>query len=192
MNAYTLNFDAIAKVSDEVFNQLCVANPDLKLELTATGELVIMAPTGGETGNINFELGLEFGLWNRQKQLGKCFDSSTCFQLNNGAHYSPDVAWIEQERWDALTPADQKQFPPIAPDFVLELMSPSDRLKDARKKMAEYLDGGVKLGWLIDRERQQVEIYRTGQPVEILSKPTTLSGEDILPEFTLNLTLVWH
>ncbi len=181
----------MGKVTDETFYQLCRNNPDIKFERNSKGEIIIMSPTGGETGNINAELLIEFGFWNRQYKLGKLFDSSTCFKLPNGANRSPDIAWIKQERWDTLTPEEREKFPPICPDFILELLSPSDSLKDTQKKMEEYQDNGVKLGWLINRKKKQVEIYRLNQTKEILTSSQTLSGENILPNFTLNLQILW-
>jgi len=186
-----INLNPIIQLTEDQFYQLCRANPDIKFERNAKGEIIIMSPTGGETGNRNAEIIIEFGIWNRQSKLGKLFDSSTAFKLPNGADRSPDVAWIKQERWDALTPEQKETFPPIAPDFVLELMSPSDSQRDTQAKMQEYIENGVKLGWLINRKTRQVEIYRQGQEVEILDNPTTLSGEDILPGFVLDLQIVW-
>lgn len=187
MTAITFNLDSIVKLTDDQFYQLCRENPDVKFERNAKGEIIVMPPTGGETGNFNIEIGADFVIWNRQTKLGVCFDSSTCFKLPNGANRSPDVAWIRKERWDALTPEQKKKFPPIAPDFVLELMSPSDNLADTQAKMREYVDSKVKLGWLINPQGKQVEIYRQSQPVEILDSPSELSGEDILPGFILDL-----
>ena len=191
MSAVTINFNPVVKLSDEQFYQLCQVNPDVKFERNGEGEIIIMSPTGGETGTRNFELAVEFGIWNRKAKLGVCFDSSTCFKFPNGADRSPDVAWIRQERWDALTPAQKEQFPPIAPDFVLELMSPSDSLKETQDKMQEYMTNQVRLGWLINPKTRCVEIYRQGQAVEMLVSPTELSGGDILPDFVLNLKDVW-
>jgi Uma2 family endonuclease len=192
MNAVTVNFNPIIELTDDQFYQLCRANPDVKFERNAKRELIIMSPTGGETGNYNFEIAADLAIWNRQNRLGVCFDSSTCFSLPQGGDRSPDVSWIKQERWDALTPEEKEKFPPIAPDFVLELMSPTDSLKKTQEKMQEYMDSGVKLGWLINRKTRRVEIYRLGQPVEVLESPTELSGEDILPGFVLNLQNVWN
>ncbi|MBU7582851.1 MAG: Uma2 family endonuclease [Nostoc sp. TH1S01] len=192
MTAITFNLNAIVKLTDEQFYQLCRENPDVKFERNTKGELIVMPPTGGETGKSNFEIAVEFGIWNRQTKLGVCFDSSTCFKLPNGANRSPDVAWIKQDRWDALTPQEKAKFPPIAPDFVLELMSPSDELAETQAKMQEYMDNQVQLGWLINPPAKQVEIYRKGKPVEILDSPTQLSGEDILPGFILDLAIVWN
>ncbi|MBF2058158.1 MAG: Uma2 family endonuclease [Cyanobacterium sp. T60_A2020_053] len=191
MTAYTINFDVISKIDDEKFYQLCRHNPELKLEQNEKGELIIMSPTGGETGRFNSELNVEFGIWNRQKKLGYIFDSSTCFKLPKGGSRSPDVAYIQKERWDNLTQEEKIKFPPIAPDFILELMSKTDSLKTLREKMAEYMDNGVKLGWLINPDQKEVEIYRQGQEKEVLNNPKTISGEEVLPEFILDLSLIW-
>lgn len=181
----------VIDLTDEQFYQLCRANPDVKFERDATGKILIMSPSGGTTGNRNFEIGADFAIWNRQAQLGVCFDSSTGFRLPNGATRAPDVAWIEQSRWDALTPQQQEKFPPIAPDFVLELMSPSDTLEETQAKLREYIENGVRLGWLIERKTRRVEVYRSDQSVEVLSNPTLLEGETVLPGFVLNLAIVW-
>ena len=183
------------RVTPEQFEQLAFAEQLARLELTDTGELIVMSPTGGEAGEKNFNLYIDLGIWNRQTRLGKAFDSSTIFALPTGARRSPDVSWIELERWDNLTLEEKRGFPPIAPDFVIELVSPSDlknqRYEDLQLKMQEYLDNGVKLGWLIEPSAKTVEIYRYGQPVEILNNPQTLSGEDVLPGFTLDLTEIF-
>ena len=192
MTAVTLNLKPIIELTDDQFYQLCRSNPDVKFERNAKGEIVIMSPTGGETGNWNFEIAVDFGIWHRQTPLGVCFDSSTCFKLPNGSDRSPDVAWIRIERWNELTSEEKEKFPPIAPDFVLELMSPNDSLRDTQAKMQEYMDSGVRLGWLINPKTRRVEIYRQGQPPEILQSPTELSGEDVLPGFVLNLQLIWE
>jgi Uma2 family endonuclease len=174
------------------FDQLARINTDVRLELTAKGKLIIMPPTGGTAGGRNFELCIDLGNWNRQTQLGIAFDSSTVFALPNGARRSPDVAWVKSDRWNALSPEQQDGFPPLAPDFVIELVSPSDlqsqRYEDLQAKMVEYLDNGAQLGWLIDLERQRVEIYRPGRDPEILESPQTLSGETVLPGFELDLS----
>lgn len=191
MNALSFNLDPIIKLTDDQFYQLCQVNPNVKLERNALGDLLIMPPTGGETGKRNATLISRFIVWNEQSQLGEVFDSSTCFKLPNGADRSPDVSWVRQDRWDVLTPDEKEKFPPIAPDFVLELMSPSDSLKATQIKMQEYIDNGVKLGWLINRQNRTVEIYRLGQSVEVLQLPVMLSGEEILLGFNLNLNFVW-
>ncbi|GCL47105.1 Uma2 family endonuclease [Microcystis aeruginosa] len=179
------------QLSDEQFFQLCQDNRDLRLERNAKGDLIIMPPTGGETSNSNAGITAQLWLWNNLHKLGVVFDSSTGFKLPNGADRSPDAAWIPLEKWQALTPQQKERFLPLSPDFVIELMSASDNLETARKKMQEYLDNGTRLGWLINRKTRQVEIYRQGQAVEILTNPESLSGENILPEFSLNLTLIW-
>jgi Uma2 family endonuclease len=191
MTAYTIDFSSVLEITDEQFYQLCRKNPDIKFERNARGELIVMSPTGGETGNKKIEIAGDFVFWNRQNQLGKLFDSSTCFQLPNGANRSPDIAWIKQSRWDQLTPEEKEKFPPIAPDFVLELMSPSDSLTATQAKMQEYIENQVKLGWLIERKNRYVEIYRLGKSVEQLNSPTNLSGEEVLPGFILDLQIVW-
>lgn len=187
MTAITINFNNILKLNDDQFYQLCRDNPDIKFERNIRGEITIMPPTGGETGKHNASIIADFVIWNRQTKLGVVFDSSTCFKLPNGSNRSPDVSWIKLERWNQLTPQQKEKFPPIAPDFVLELMSPSDNLKDVQNKMLEYMNGGVKLGLLIDRKNRRVEIYRQGKEVEILDSPKSLSGEDILPGFVLDM-----
>lgn len=191
MSVFTISLEPVIHITDEQFYELCQANPDVKLERSAAGELIVMAPTGGETGSYNSEINADFVIWNRQTRLGKVFDSSTCFKLPEGGDRSPDVAWVALERWNALSPEQQRKFPPIAPDFVLELLSPTDSLEKTQAKMQEYMRSGVKLGWLIDRDNHRVEIYRTGQPVEVLTAPSQLSGENVLPGFVLSLETVW-
>lgn len=190
MTAFIINLEPVIHMTDKQFYQLCRANPDIKFERNATGELIVMAPTGGETGSYNSEINADFVIWNRQTQLGKVFDSSTCFKLPGGGDRSPDVAWVALERWNKLSHEQQRKFPPIAPDFVLELLSPTDSLEKTQAKMQEYINSGVRLGWLIDRDNRRVEVYRAGQPVEVL-KPAELSGENVLLGFVLNLELVW-
>ena len=190
MTAITINFNNVVKFSDDQFYQLCRDNPDVKFERNESGEIIVMSPTGGETGKCNASIITDFVIWNRQTKLGEVFDSSTCFKLPNGSDRSPDISWIKLERWNALKPEQREKFPPIAPDFVLELMSPSDSLRETQAKMQEYINAGVKLGWLIDRKTRRVEIYRQGQPKEVLESPTSLSGEDILPGFVLDLQII--
>ena len=179
-------------VTHEQLVELAIANRDLQLERTVTGELIVMTPTGSITGNRNLDIEGQLWLWNRQARLGKTFNSSTGFHLPNGADRSPDAAWVRQDRWDALTPAQQEEFAPLCPDFVLELRSTHDNLPPLQAKMQEYVTNGACLGWLIDRKNQTVEIYRQGQSVEILARPMSLSGEDVLPGFILDLTEVWR
>ncbi|ACK69169.1 protein of unknown function DUF820 [Gloeothece citriformis PCC 7424] len=176
------------ELTEEQFFQLCRDNDDLRFEKTSNGRLIIMSPTGSDTSDRNAELTYQLRAWNRQNKLGKTFDSSGGFRLPNGADRSPDASWIKLERWNRLTPTEQEKFAPICPDFVVELMSPSDSLKETRDKMREYRENGARLGWLINRKNQQVEIYRPDQEVEILNQPTSLSGEDVLPGFVLDLS----
>jgi Uma2 family endonuclease len=190
MTAITLNLDSIVNLTDEQFYQLCQTNRDVRFERTAKGELVIMPPTGGETGKKSGDIFGELWLWNRQQKLGVAFDSSTGFKLPKGADRSPDAAWVRLERWEALTLEQRQKFPPLAPEFVVELCSASDDLKPLQDKMQEYLDNGVRLGWLIDPQNQQVEIYRQRRQVEVLQSPTVLSGEDVLPGFVLDLSQI--
>ncbi|MFP4009664.1 MAG: Uma2 family endonuclease [Spirulinaceae cyanobacterium] len=173
------------------FIKLAQANRDLRLERTATGELIIMPPTGSDTGHRNLDIEGQLWLWNRQTQLGIAFNSSTGFHLPNGSDRSPDAAWIQQERWDRLSEAEKQGFAPICPDFVVELRSPTDNLTLLQAKMREYRENGAGLGWLINRRDRTVEIYRQNREVEVLNSPNTLSGEMVLPGFILDLTRVW-
>ncbi|CAN1210618.1 Uma2 family endonuclease [Tumidithrix helvetica PCC 7403] len=191
MNSLTVSLDSVLEITDEQFFQLCQKNSDLRFERNAQGDITIMAPEGGDTGMHSLSLGADLVIWNRRKKLGVAFGSSTGFKLPNGANRSPDAAWLVKERWEALTPEQREKFPPICPDFVIELMSPSDSLKTTQAKMQEYQDNGTRLGWLINRKDRQVEIYRVGKEVEILRSPISLSGEDVLPEFVLNLESIW-
>jgi Uma2 family endonuclease len=191
MNALTISLDSVIEMNDEQFFQLCQKNPDLRFERSAKGDITIMAPAGSDTGMRNSDLNADLVIWNRRKKLGFTFDSSSGFTLPNGANRSPDAAWILKERWEVLTPEQRSKFAPICPDFVMELMSPSDSLKATQLKMQEYQDNGARLGWLINRKDREVEIYRIGQSVEILRSPTTLSGENILPEFILSFDAIW-
>ena len=179
-------------ISHEQFVQLAWVNQNLQLERTATGELIVMPPTGSDTGNKNADILGQLWLWNRQTQLGQIFDSSSGFHLPNGADRSPDVSWIGQDRWDTLTPEEKSGFAPLCPDFVLELRSKNDSLESLQQKMQEYQENGAKLGWLIDRSRKKVEIYRPKKSVEVQNSPDSLSGEDILPGFTLDLSEIWN
>jgi Uma2 family endonuclease len=189
-----LNLQSTLKltISHEQFVQLAWVNQNLQLERTATGELIVMPPTGSDTGNKNADILGQLWLWNRQTQLGQIFDSSSGFHLPNGADRSPDVSWISQDRWDTLTPEEKSGFAPLCPDFVLELRSKHDSLESLQQKMQEYQENGAKLGWLIDRTRKKVEIYRPKKSVEVQNSPNSLSGEDILPGFTLDLSEIWN
>ncbi|MCL1475542.1 Uma2 family endonuclease [Argonema antarcticum] len=174
-------------LSDEQFYQLCEVNQNWQLEQTAKEELVIKPPIGGLSGNREADLNADLVIWNRQTQLGRVFSSSTIFRLPNGGSRSPDAAWVTHERWESLTPEEQEKFPPLCPDFVIELRSRTDSLTQLQEKMQEYLNSGLRLGWLINPQAQQVEIYRPNQTVEIVQLSATLSGEDVLPGFVLDL-----
>jgi Uma2 family endonuclease len=191
MTALTLNLSPVVQLSDDDFYNLCQANRDLKLERTAKGELVVMSPTGGEGGRQEADLIIDLGLWNRQTRLGIAFSSSTNFKPPNGAERSPDAAWVRRERWEALTPQQRRKFPPLAPDFVIELRSATDELEPLQQKMQEYMDNGVRLGWLINPQDQQVEVYRQGQPKQTLDSPSSISGEDVVPGFILDLSRIF-
>ena len=192
MTAITLNLNSIVKLTSEQFYQLCEEHPELKLERNANGELIVMPPTGGETGKRNSTANAQIWTWNDRTELGEVFDSSTGFTLPSKADRSPDVSWVEKSRWEALTPEQRDKFIPLCPDFVIEFLSPSDRLIKTQEKMQEYMDNGCRLGWLINRKKREVEIYRPGQPVEVLQSPLTLSGEDVLPGFVLTLQKIWN
>ncbi|MEH1811950.1 MAG: Uma2 family endonuclease [Nostoc sp.] len=191
MNATTTTFPSTLKLkidlTDEQFFQMCQKNSNYRFERTASGEILIMPPTGSDTGRRNVKITTQLDIWNSESSLGEVFDSSTGFTLPNGAERSPDASWVKLERWNALTPEQQEKFAPICPDFVVELRSRTDSLKELQEKMQEYIENGTQLGWLIDRKNKRVEIYRPGKDVEILNNPTSLSGENVLPGFVLNL-----
>jgi len=186
MTYTVLNLNTV-NLSDEQFYRLCLANPDRQLELSATGELIIMPPVGGRSGNREAGLIARVWAWNDATQLGYVFSSSTIFRLPNGGQRSPDVAWVKRAKWDALTPEQQEKFPPLCPDFVIELRSRTDSLPVLQEKMNEYLNSGLQLGWLIDPQNQQVEIYRPNRAAEIVPFPAQLSGDPTLPGFTLDI-----
>ncbi len=188
----TLNLHPVLELTDDQFYELCQVNRDLRLERTATGEIIIMPPAGGETGHRNIKLAFQLEAWSSQNDLGLAFDSSTGFKLPNGAERAPDASWIKRDRWNSLNAEQKRKFPPLCPDFVIELRSETDSIKTLQLKMKEYIDNGTKLGWLIDPKTQKVEIYRQGKQVEILQNPASLSGEDVLPGFVLNLSSVFR
>ncbi|MDJ0900850.1 MAG: Uma2 family endonuclease [Xenococcus sp. MO_188.B8] len=187
MMPITLNLRPTIELTDEQFALICSTNRDLRLERTATGELVIMPPTGGATGKINSSINAQLWLWNQQYELGEVFDSSTGFKLPNGATRSPDAAWVKKERWERLTLKQQQNFIPLCPDFVIELRWDSDSLLNLQKKMQEYLANGLVLGWLIDLPNNQVEVYQQDYQLEVISNPVSLFGDDILSGFTLEI-----
>jgi len=199
----------VLSVTPEQFTALAAANRDLRLERTAQGTLIVNPPTGWETGEKNSNIiGQLYPWYEENSESGKVFDSSTGFTLPNGAIRSPDASWVSQrlrlpkrkapaltvgqERWDALTPQEKTTFPKICPDFVVELRSNSDALKPLQEKMREYLDNGARLGWLINPQQRQVEIYRQGKEKEVLENPAELSGEEVLVGFVLKLDRLWN
>jgi Uma2 family endonuclease len=186
----TIHFDSF-KLTDNQFYQLCQDNRDLRFEKNAYGDIVIMPPTGGLTSNKNARIVQQLLNWTDKDGTGIAFDSSGGFKLPNGANRSPDASWIPLEKWDNLTREEREKFIPLCPDFIIELRSKNDSLKSLQEKMKEYIDNGTKLGWLINPQDQKVEIYREDKEVEILEHPLILSGENILPNFVLNLELIW-
>jgi Uma2 family endonuclease len=181
----------LKKMSEEEFYEFCRLNPDLSLELTSEGDLIIMPPTGGKTGKQNLKLSVRLGSWAESNGTGQSFDSSTVFTLPSGAKRSPDFAWVINERWEALTEEEQERFPPLCPDFVVELRSRTDRLVNLQRKMDEYMANGAQLGWLIDPLERKVHVYRPSAPVEELDNPQTISGAPLLNGLTLNLQEIW-
>jgi len=191
MTTLAIALQPTLELTDEQFEAICRHNRDLRLERSARGELIIMPPTGGETGARNAGLIGQLWQWNQSTQLGHVFDSSTGFKLPNGAIRAPDAAWVTRDRWLALTPEQREKFVPLCPDFLMELRSPSDELEDVRAKMREYQENGLQLGWLIDPKTRTVEIYRTQQVPELLMNPVSLLGEPILPGFSLDLQAIF-
>ncbi len=191
MDSFVLDVRNIFELSDEQFYQLCRRHPDIHFERSASGELIIMPPTGGVSGNRNFSLTTQLGIWvGKNPDRGMGFDSSTGFKLPNGADRAPDVAWVRLDRWNALTPEQQEKFPPIAPDFLIELRSKTDDLATLQSKMQEYQTNGVALGILINPQDKQVEIYRSDCDVEILDRPSQVDCSDVLPGFVINLAQI--
>ncbi len=187
-DAFVLDLNNILALSDEQFFQLCRRHPDIQFERSARGELIIMPPTGGISGNRNFSLIGRLGRWvDDNAELGLGFDSSTCFKLPNGANRAPDLAWVSRVRWNALSPEEQEKFPPLAPDFVVELRSRTDDLKMLQAKMQEYIENGVCLGVLLNPQDQTVEVYQPDQAVQCLDNPGTVDCGAVLPGFVLKV-----
>lgn len=188
MDTITLDLAPFIQMTDDQFFELCQHHRDYRFERSAAGALIIMSPAGGETSRRNSDLTTQLSLWNKKSKLGIVFDSSGGFKLPNGADRSPDASWLKLERWQALMPEERQKFLPLCPDFVVELRSPSDSLTKLQEKMQEYMSNGAQLGWLIDPQSQQVEIYRPGQSPEGLTSPSVLWGEEVLPNFELDLS----
>lgn len=187
----TVSFPALVPMTDEQFYEFCLANRDLQIERTATGEVIIMPPAFSDTGNRNFKIATQLGVWAEQDGTGEGFDSNAGFTLPNGATRSPDASWIKLERWNALTDEQKASFAPICPDFVIELRSSSDSLSGLQAKMQEYMENGAVLGFLIDRKNTTIHIYRPDRSPEILEKPETVSGDPELPGFVLRMAKIW-
>jgi Uma2 family endonuclease len=187
----TVNFPLIAQMTSEQFYEFCLANRDLRIERTATGEVIVMPPTFSDTGNRNFKVAVQLGIWAEKDGTGETFDSSASFTLPNGATRSPDASWIQSERWNALTDEQKASFAPICPDFVIELRSASDRLTTLQDKMQEYIDNGALLGFLIDRKERTLHLYRPNQAPQIIENPVEVQGEPELPGFTLRMSQIW-
>jgi Uma2 family endonuclease len=179
------------RVTPEQFEELCRKYRKLRLELTSTGELIVMPPTGSQTGRRNAHLTYQLTAWTEKDATGVCFDSSTMFALPNNARRSPDASWVRRERWDRLSESLQEGFAPICPDFVVELRSRTDRRRFLLNKMSEYIANGAQLGWLIDPFERRVYVYKPGHEVVILDNPETVSGDPLLPGFKLDLTKLW-
>ena len=186
-----LHMQPVIEIDDERFYALCQLNRDVRLERNQEGDVIIMPPTGGDTGKRNAEIIVQLGMWARQDATGTIFDSSTGFRLPNNAVRSPDAAWVENVRLDLLSDDERRKFIPLCPDFLLELRSESDHLGTLQEKMQEYIDNGTRLAWLIDPLERKTHIYRSDLPVEELENPEHISGDPILSRFTLDLRKIW-
>lgn len=189
--AFVLRLRPVVELTGDKLLELSSLNRDLRLEMTAEGELIVMPPAGGETSDRNAEIIMQLRLWSKRDGAGVTFDSSGGFVLPNGAVRSPDASWVEQTRLAALLQEQRKKFLPLCPEFVVELRSPSDSLATLQAKMQEYLENGAKLGWLIDPENKRVYVYRPREPVRELKNPENVSGDPVLPSFVLDLREIW-
>lgn len=188
----TLHLSPAVELTDEQFFELCQLNTDLRLERTAEGDIVVMPPTGGEASNRNSEITRQLGNWTKRDGTGASFESSAGFKLPNGADRSPDAAWVSRERLAQLTPEEKRKFIPLCPDFVIELLSPSDSLAATQAKMVEYIENGARLGFLIHPDARRVYVYRPGVPLEELKDVSEVSACPELPGFTIALADVWE
>lgn len=186
-----LQMSPAIEMTEEQFFAFCQQNRDYRINRSATGEIIVMPPTGSGIGNRNFKLSQQLANWTDKDGTGIGFDSSSGFTLANGAIKSADAAWMKLEKWQAIPPEKQEKFAPVCPDFVAELRSPSDNLQPLKDKLQEYIDNGASLGWLIDRKNRQVYIYRPNLEVECLDNPASISGDSVLPGFVLDLSTIW-
>lgn len=191
LSKFVLQFRPFVQMNDEQFFDFCQANRDVRIERNKDGEIIIMPPTGANTGDRNAEITMQLRVWAKKNRKGKSYDSSTGFVLPNGATISPDASWVLKERLEKFTAKQREKFLPLCPDFVIELRSASDSLKDSQEKMREYIENGARLGWLIDPRNKKVHVYRANGEVEILENPDKVSGEDVLQKFELDLTEIW-
>ncbi len=191
LSRFVLHFQSVAKMDDERFFGFCQDNRDVRIEQNAKGEIIIMPPTGSETGDRNAEITTQLRNWAKKDKKGKTYDSSTGFKLPNGAKRSPDASWILKERLENFSAKQLQRFLPLCPDFVLELSSPTDSLKDLQEKMDEYIENGARLGWLLDSKNKRVFIYRPNEEIEVLKHPETISGAPVLEGFELDLREIW-
>lgn len=187
-----IRLQPVFDVTEDKFFEFCQLNAEWRIERTAQGEVLIMPPTGGETGSRETKLSTQLTNWAEHDGTGVAFGSSTGFDLPNGATRSPDASWVERSRLEMLTPEQKKKFLPLCPDFVIELRSPSDRLDDLKEKMQEYIDNGARLGWLLDPISRRVYVYLPGSPVECLDNPQNISAAPTLPGFKLDLARAWE
>lgn len=186
-----LRFRPETPMSDEELMRFCAANDFLRVERDANGEILVMTPAGNNTGRKNAYVIQVLGTWSDTDGRGYAFDSNTGFTLPDGSMRSPDAAWIQAVRWDALSVDDKDRFSPICPDFIIELRSPSDNLAELEAKMEQWIANGAKVAWLIDPERQVVCIYRSGDQPEVLHHPTSVQGNGIVAGFELVMTRIW-
>jgi Uma2 family endonuclease len=201
MSTHTLSAEAppvvlhfgklLRKWDEDEFFDFCQKNQNLRIERTSDGELILMTPTGGDTASFEFRLSVQFGNWTEADGSGIGFGPSAGFILPNGAERSPDLAWVRRSRWDALAPGQRAKFPPLCPDFVVEVRSRTDSLSELRKKMREYQENGASLGWLIDPLEKKVHIYRPGEKPVCLDNPESLSGDPVLPGLRIDLSRLW-
>jgi len=192
LNSFIIHLKPAIDITEDQFFALCQLNCDLRLERNAEGDIIVMPPTGGETGIRNSEINRQLANWTKQDARGAVFDYSTGFKLPNGADRSPDAAWIQKSRLVVLTQEEKEKFLPLCPDFVIELLSPSDDWEEIQAKLDEYIENGARLGWLLDPKSRRIYVYRSGKRVIVMENAEEISGEPELPGFVLNLREIWE